>query len=627
MQMDRTGGTMQEIKSGMDSAGRNRIEKYRTQKAGAEEGRIEGGCSGKSITAKSRMWFMLFLLVWCLQMLTALYFCCQKKGFHEDEFYTYYSTARTYGLAIEDGAWMEHDDYYREFAVQEGEGFRYGLVKQVQSWDVHPPVYYWVFHTICSLFPGQFSKWFGLVINLAAFGVSLFLLRILALKVSGRREGLAWLVCLFYGFTPAVMSSVVFIRMYALLTVFVYLCAILHIGALEKKKTDTKLPFWKFLLPLAVVTYLGFLTQYYYFIFLFFMGAAFCLYLLWKEKKLGNCIRYACSMAVSFLLAYLTYPAFPGQMFRGQRGAQATNSFFDLSNTWMRLSFFWNLLDEYVFGKMLPVLLLAVCCLFLFYRRVCGRTGAGSESEKSGSGDMQKRDGAFVGKNAAFWLLSAAAAGYFLAVSKTALLLGNTSVRYQAPVYGIIVLLLFEAVADLGTVCLEAAGRKAAGRSISEERLLMKNSKSAGTSSKKAAGLGIVAAALLCLAVDGAGLLSGRVVFLYPEAEAQCAFAEDAAERNVPVVCLYDVGQSWCVWDCADEFFAYERIYFAGLDDAAPIADETLAVCEELVVYLCNTAEKDEQMRRIQSCNPRLTECELQYQGKYYDVYRMRADH
>ena len=66
----------------------------------------------------------------------------------------------------------------------------------------------------------------------------------------------------------------------------------------------------------------------------------------------------------------------------------------------------------------------------------------------------------------------------------------------------------------------------------------MKNSKSAGTSSKKAAGLGIVAAALLCLAVDGAGLLSGRVVFLYPEDDSQCAFAEDAAETHVPVVRL-----------------------------------------------------------------------------------------
>ena len=39
------------------------------------------------------------------------------------------------------------------------------------------------------------------------------------------------------------------------------------------------------------------------------------------------------SQAVAFVLAYLTYPACLGQMFRGQRGAQATENFFDLSNT------------------------------------------------------------------------------------------------------------------------------------------------------------------------------------------------------------------------------------------------------------------------------------------------------
>ena len=82
---------------------------------------------------KKRTWFFLFLLVWCMQMLTAVYFCCQKQGFHEDEFYTYYSTARTNGLLIEDGAWMERDAYFNEFVVLEGQGFQYGLVKMVQS--------------------------------------------------------------------------------------------------------------------------------------------------------------------------------------------------------------------------------------------------------------------------------------------------------------------------------------------------------------------------------------------------------------------------------------------------------------------------------------------------------------
>ena len=192
---------------------------------------------------ENRIYLFLFLLVWCIQMLTAVYFCCQKQGFHEDEYYTYYSTARTYGLMIEDGAWMEREAYFDEFVVLEGEGFQYGLVRLVQSWDVHPPVYYWLFHTVCSFFPGQFSKWFGLGINLAAFGLSMFLLRCLSLKVTGHNEKLSLFVCFFYGFTPAAMSSVVFIRMYALLTVFVYLCAILHVSVIENDRILVKQQF------------------------------------------------------------------------------------------------------------------------------------------------------------------------------------------------------------------------------------------------------------------------------------------------------------------------------------------------------------------------------------------------
>ena len=391
---------------------------------------------------ENRIYLFLFLLVWCIQMLTAVYFCCQKQGFHEDEYYTYYSTARTYGLMIEDGAWMEREAYFDEFVVLEGEGFQYGLVRLVQSWDVHPPVYYWLFHTVCSFFPGQFSKWFGLGINLAAFGLSMFLLRCLSLKVTGHNEKLSLFVCFFYGFTPAAMSSVVFIRMYALLTVFVYLCAILHVSVIEndrilvkqqfegecKEGRDSqtgKLSFGKFLLPLMAVTYLGFLTQYYYFIFWFFMAFAFCVYLLWRDRNLWNCIRYGISQAIAFVLAYLTYPSCLGQMFRGQRGAQATSNFFDFSNTLTRISFFWELLDEYVFGKTLLLLLVLLIIAAVF----AGFT-------------VRKRKK----YNAAYGLLFFAVTGYFLAVSKTALLLGNTSVRYQTPIYGIVVLLLFGAI-------------------------------------------------------------------------------------------------------------------------------------------------------------------------------------
>lgn len=527
---------------------------------------------------KNKLWFYVFLIVWAAQMMTAVYFCCQKKGFHEDEYYSYYSTSRTYGLFVEDNTWAERDDYYREFVVLDGQGFQYALVKLVQSWDVHPPVYYWVLHTICSLFPGQFSKWFGLIINLAAFGVSMFLLRILAMQLTKQDEKLAFLVCFFYGFTPAVMSSVVFIRMYALLTVFILLCAVLHMHMIENG--SEKLPFVTFLLPLAVVTYLGFLTQYYYFIFLFFMAAAFCIYLLWRDRNLYNCFRYAGSIITAFVLAYLTYPSCLGQMFRGQRGAQATENFFAVSNTYRRLQFFWELLDEYVFGNMLSAFLLLIVLLLLYVVRK--ERNAGSSTRMP------------FGGNASYRLLLFTVIGYFLVVSKTALLLGNTSVRYQTPIYGIAALLIFTAIKKLGERC-----------GITGKNLYM-------------------AAAAVCLFINLAGLLSDRVVFLYPEDAERIAFAEDAAARSAPAVCIYDAGESWCVWDSADEFFAYDRLYFTEQNHTEPITDEAIAGCEELVVYLSNTADAEEQLRRIMESSPKLTAYELQYQEKYCDVYYFR---
>ncbi|MCM1174255.1 MAG: hypothetical protein NC341_04300 [Blautia sp.] len=595
--------------------------KGRRQTAAAEDGIVAVNMAKACVGNKEkRICFSLFLLVWCMQMLTAVYFCCQKQGFHEDEFYTYYSTARTYGLIIEDGAWMERDAYFDEFVVLEGQGFQYGLVKLVQSWDVHPPVYYWVFHTICSFFPGQFSKWFGLGINLTAFGFSMFLLRALALKVTKRREKLSLFVCFFYGFTPAAMSSVVFIRMYALLTVFVYLCALLHMNAVEKDRETAgqpseggravKLSFGKFLLPLMAVTYLGFLTQYYYFIFLFFMAFAFCLYLLWRDRNLWNCIRYGISLAVSFALAYLTYPSCLGQMFRGQRGAQAAGNFFDFSNTLPRISFFWELLDEYVFGKtLLPLLLLLAAA---------AGSALWKKGKASGGYSGEHRDGRFQpGKriwreHTAYWLLLFAVLGYFLAVSKTALLLGNTSVRYQTPVYGMAVLLLF--------AMLWGVGEWRFGKAYEE------NDAHEGMGGHRKSRVFLAtAAAVFCAAVDLSGLFSERVVFLYPEAAEHIAFAREKAAADVPVVCLYDAGQSWCVWDCADEFFEHDRIYFASLDDTKPLSDAVIAGSDELVVYL-DKAGGQEQLERILYSNPNLAVYELQYSGKYFDVYRFYGE-
>ncbi|MDE6738486.1 MAG: hypothetical protein K2K07_05285 [Lachnospiraceae bacterium] len=319
----------------------------------------------------SKKYLIVFLMIWVVQMAAAFYFCTQKQGFHEDEYYTYYSTARTAGFYVEDGQWMDRETYRSEFVVLPEERFQYGLVKQVQSWDVHPPMYYWVFHTVDSLVPDVFSKWIGLSVNLFFHGINIVLLTYLSYLVSGRDVRLTFLATLVYGLSPSAMSSVVFIRMYEMLTTFVLLCALLHIQTVRRE--EKRLSVMRSLVPMTVVTYVGFLTQYYYFIFLFFLAVSFCVWLLWRDRNLWNCLRYGLSQVFAFVLAYLTYPSFPAQMFRGQRGAQATENFFDLSNTFGRVWFFLDLMNRYVFGYMFFLLLLIIVLLAVVLRRCTNR--------------------------------------------------------------------------------------------------------------------------------------------------------------------------------------------------------------------------------------------------------------
>lgn len=574
---------------------------------------------------KRKFYIVCFVIIWLVQMAAAFYFCTRKQGFHEDEYYTYYSTARTNGFYVENGQWMDRETYRNEFVVLPGQQFQYGLVKQVQSWDVHPPVYYWVFHTVASMVPGVFSKWIGLSVNLFFHGINIILLTHLSYLVSRRNQTIALLVTMFYGLTPAAISGVVFIRMYEMLTMWVLLCALLHVRAVKKREEILS---WKgFLFPIAVITYFGFLTQYYYFIFLFFIGAAFCIYLLWRDHSIRNCLRYGVSQIIAFAFAYLTYPSCLGQMFRGQRGAQATENFMDLSNTAERFRFFCDLLDEYVFGKLLVWLLLAMAVLIVTAYDMPDRGRAvytNGVAERSGMSDIAEKDKRMSvraeGKmDAAFWMLIFAVIGYFLTVSKTALLLGNTSNRYQLPVYGMIVLLIFDAVYRLWEKCVHGKKMSAVGGFMkSRERAEI----SSGKAARKRLGYFTAAAVIVCLVVDMRGLAAERVVFLYSEDEKQVAFAKERAEADTPVVYIYQTGAEWCIWDVTNELLEYPAVYFVSADSEDLVEDDRIAEAKDLVVYLADGVDADEQLSRITAKTMHSNDHpQLLFEEKYCDVY------
>lgn len=517
-------------------------------------------------------------IVLLLQLAALFYYGGRKAGFHEDELYTYYSTNKTAGLFVSDRAWMERDELRNDFVVLPGEQFRYGVVKQMQSWDVHPPLYYYIFHTVCSLFPGVFDKWLGISVNMAAYIVCYMLLAYCAYTAAGRKEAqkgrfLAFFTCLFWGFGAAVISGVLFIRMYQWLTLFVLLCMALHLRALKKNDFGPV----HFLLPLGITVFLGFLTQYYYIVFHFFLGAGICLYFL-KKKRIRELLSYGAACALGLLSAILYYPASLSHIFRGYRGAEAVSEFGDMSNTWGRLRFFCGLFDDYVMNKTLSAWILLLCLLAV----TAGYLGK--------RGKNQKQD-----INPLVFLMLFACLGYFFTISKTALLLGETSNRYQLPVYGMLVFLLIYGVWTL------AERLKLIPGALRGRRILA------------------AALALTLLVTDTLSLKGGKVFFLYEEEKETMEFVKAHARETVVV--FYNEASSDNIWRLSDELMEYPRVYLAAQGNEEPLLDEEILESKCILAYVADYEDQEACLERLVEENAHLGSWQAVAQKGLWTLY------
>lgn len=523
-----------------------------------------------------KIFFIGIALLLCLQIIVLFYYGSRKAGYHEDELYSYYSSNKTAGLFVNDREWTTGESFRNELVVLPGEQFRYGVVKQMQSWDVHPPFYYYLLHTVCSLTPGVFSKWQGISVNLLGFVISFILLAYAAYltavypismqpdlsdseKQSYRKRGyvLAGTVCGMWGFGAAVISGVMFIRMYQWLTVFVLLCLCLHLRALVRKKES-----WSFYLLLALTIFFGFLTQYYYIIFHFFLGAGFCLYLL-KEKKWKSLMAYVGTCAAAFGAALVYYPSALSHIFRGYRGTEAVGEFANASNTLERLQFFVGLFDKYMMGGGLALWLLLICLIAMTNRFL--------QKRAKRSGREQKRERILT---LPVGLLLFTAAGYFFTVAKTALLLGETSNRYELPVYGVLVLLL---VYSLYMVQKEIEQ----GNAEAAERI----------------------AVLLLVLMAALNLTGNKVFFLYPEEAKVQEFVHQ--NETTPVIVLYNEASETHIWWLLDELSEYKNIYLASISGEGQILtsenflNENAAESQKYIVYMTDCENQGEELQRL----------------------------
>jgi len=303
----------------------------------------------------------VFLL---LMVINLVHYAKQKVDWHVDEIYSFtlsniYQSGYLTGYPDFYDEWHDRD-YIIDRITPNEHPFAYGSVYQNQANDVHPPLYYYIFHTINSLVPHTFSNWTGFIPNIIFFVLTVIILFFIAEKLF-RNKWLSLLTVVIWGFSIGAINSVVFIRMYALLTLFIVLNVWLHFCLMDSK--DRKL---KWLIGIGLTTLMGFMTHYHYLIIAFFVSALFCIYkLIMRQWK--DIIMYVLSIFFPLLLGYLYFPASLTHILHSNRGSEAIANFISRNDN-DYLAKYFKIIDIELFGSyghifFMIVLLIMICVI------------------------------------------------------------------------------------------------------------------------------------------------------------------------------------------------------------------------------------------------------------------------
>ncbi len=278
----------------------------------------------------------------------------ETDPFYSDEYNVFYEQ------------WHDKDEFHDYLTVQENERFDYKNVFYNQTCDVHPPLYYLLLHTVCSFFPDSFSIWYAASINLLFYSLSLIMLFLLGRQVLGSDKK-ALLAAAFWGLSRAGLSDAAFLRMYMMMTFFVITLAFLHMRFIKEYRI-------KYVVLIFAVNVAGFLTQYYFYIFSFFIAASVCFYLLFK-KQIKRLSAYAFAVLASVGTALFVFPA---AFFHLTQGAYTDTTINGLMSLSYRSDLLADILQDYtglayydktLLADWLPII--AVMAALMLWLRFC----------------------------------------------------------------------------------------------------------------------------------------------------------------------------------------------------------------------------------------------------------------
>ena len=236
---------------------------------------------------------------------------------HKTEFEQKYDEIKSTKSSV----WRNKEEAIEYVTLDKDELFNYFVVYYNTGEDVHPPLFYFVVHFVSSLMLGHFSKYIIFFINLIFCIGTLIILRKILLVL--KKEYLTLPVTIFYGFSLGAISTVMFQRMYMMLTFFTVYFLYINLKIYFRNfQLDKKLK-----IELCVITILGFLTQYYFCIFAALV-AFFMLIFMIKEKNKKIVKEYIIQFVKSAIIGVIIFIPCIYHIFFSYRGVGGVESEF-----------------------------------------------------------------------------------------------------------------------------------------------------------------------------------------------------------------------------------------------------------------------------------------------------------
>lgn len=532
--------------------------------------------------SKKLNWYNLItLLIMCVSVLIIVFFGFQKKGFYVDEYYTYTDANGTgNGVPAEVGQWNDTSLYVSQLVADEGDSFGQLIVNT--SNNVHPPAYYILIKLASMLVPGVFSKWIGICVNILLFLIGIILFRECVFTVS-KDKVLSLTSVAFFAISPAMISGVLLVRMYLLFALFALGMLLVVLKDIERDAISVT----KTIVPGFIIGFCGFMTQYYFVIYLFAITFVYCFNLMFFRKRIRDCFIFGITELVALIATYFVWPYSIFHIFKDYRGTGSMEDLVYIGSAIIdRIINFISIMDKGLFGGFLVLVILCAFVGIFYFAKDFKENFTVLISEK-----CQKHT-----EMASIILISLVAIPYYGVITKIGLMAQEASSRYVYPVFALLIILAIEAIYFVAKQVSE----------ILPVKVLKKESAK------------YVITGMICLLFLLGAYCRNQVLYLYPEEETLKEF-ELARPDAQFVIFENDDG----VYDQRiQDFIRYDRVFFALCDEPEKVINANLDVEKPVLIYTDNRFKEDECLKALHEAYPELGEETLVFETSgRFNVY------